>query len=829
MLIRTTHGSLILARYAFAVFAVVVASLLRSVLTPALGEGVPFTLYFPTVVLSAWFGGLWPALLAAALSGLIAWYVFIPPHYSLAFSDPTAPGQLIVFFLSSMLVSLLAASLHRAKTKAQEGEAREREHRERFRVTLASIGDAVMVTDAEGRVTFMNAVAESLTRWKHDDAAGLPLEQIFTIVNERTREAVGNPALRAIQIGAIVGLANHTVLITKDGVELPIDDSGSAIKDVDGRVLGAVLIFRDITERRQVERERSARLQKERQTRIGLERTTETLRHVQSITDTALLNLGSDDLVRTLLARTRAALASDTATMLLLDPDGRELVVAASDGLLEEVDEGTRIPLGGGVAGRIAATEHGLVIDDLSEVEVESRLLREKVKSLVGAPLRTEAGLIGVIHAGAVTVRRFTEADLELLRIVAGRIAFSLERTRLYHAERTARAVAEAARAEAEAANRTKDEFLAMLSHELRTPLATILGWARTLRTRQIPSDRVEDALASIERNAQLQARLVDDLLDVSRIVSGKLTLDTQPIQLATIVDAALESVRGPAEASRIQVTLDIDRAVPPLGGDPARLQQVVWNLLSNAIKFTERGGRIDVHMREVDRSVELIVQDTGRGIRPDLLPHVFDRFRQGEPSSSRATGGLGLGLTIVRYLVERHGGTVQAASPGEGQGATFTVRLPLGQTPSDGGETSAIKSDTQAPPSTTAALDGVRILIVDDEPDTLAMLGVVLTAAHAEVRTAHSVKDARDILEKFPVDAMISDISMAGEDGHALIRHVRATETLPRQLFALALTARAGEEDRVRALAAGFDGYVAKPVDPADLIGTIARAAGCR
>ena len=247
-----TYGSIIV-RYAFAVLAVAVASLLRSVLTRALGEGVPFILYFPTVVVCAWFGGLWPGVLSAALGGLIAWYVFIPPHYSFAVSDPNAPGQLILFLLSSALISLLAASLHQAKSKAEEGETREREQRERFRVTLASVGDAVIATDGAGRVTLMNAVAESLTGWTFDDASGHPVDQIFNIVNEQTRERVGNPALRAIREEAIVGLANHTVLITKDGGERPIDDSGAPIKDADGRVLGAVLIFRDVTERRRAE------------------------------------------------------------------------------------------------------------------------------------------------------------------------------------------------------------------------------------------------------------------------------------------------------------------------------------------------------------------------------------------------------------------------------------------------------------------------------------------------------------------------------------------------------------------------------------------------
>ena len=243
----------ILTRYGFVVLTVVIASLLRSALVSAIGEGVPFILYYPTVVLCAWFGGLGPGLLSAALGGLVAWYVFIPPQYSFMFSDPTAPARMTLFLLAGALISLLAESLHRARRQAEERETREREQREGFRVTLASIGDAVIATDALGLVTLMNEVAQSLTGWNAEDASGRPLDEVFTIVNEQTRQRVDNPALRAIREGTIVGLANHTLLIAKGGAEIPIGDSGAPIRDSRGRVLGAILIFRDITERRRAE------------------------------------------------------------------------------------------------------------------------------------------------------------------------------------------------------------------------------------------------------------------------------------------------------------------------------------------------------------------------------------------------------------------------------------------------------------------------------------------------------------------------------------------------------------------------------------------------
>jgi signal transduction histidine kinase len=276
-----------------------------------------------------------------------------------------------------------------------------------------------------------------------------------------------------------------------------------------------------------------------------------------------------------------------------------------------------------------------------------------------------QGSITGALFVGVLPGRAFTADDIRLVTAFADQAALAIANAELYE--------------EARRANRAKDDFLAMLSHELRTPLNTILGWARTLRTRQISPDQVDQALTAIERNAQLQTRLIEDLLDVSRIVSGKLSLETQPVQLAAVIDAAVDTMRGPAEAAGVTLAVVVDRTLPPLVGDAARLQQVVWNLLSNAIKFTERGGRVDVRVRQVNETIELVVADTGRGISAELLPHVFDRFRQGNPSGSRTTtGGLGLGLTIVRHLVERHGGTVEAASPGEGSGATFTVRLPL-------------------------------------------------------------------------------------------------------------------------------------------------------
>jgi signal transduction histidine kinase len=367
----------------------------------------------------------------------------------------------------------------------------------------------------------------------------------------------------------------------------------------------------------------------------------------------------------------RNALGSDTATILLVAADGRHLAPVSSDGLREGVIEDLRIPLGHGVDGRIALSEKGLIVADLADAEVLSPFLRDRVKSLMGAPLRVGDRLIGVIHVGASLPHQFTADDLRLLNLVADRVALVIELGRLHEAER-------AARAEAETANTAKDQFLATLSHELRTPLTSIVGWARMLRIRHQEPAVVAQAMDVIERNAALQVRLVDDLVDVSRIVSGKLQLDRRPVDVGKIALVAVDTVRPAAEAKGISVDIVLNAAAT-VDGDAARLQQILANLLSNAIKFTPDKGRVTFQLERTVTDAVITITDTGKGIRADFLPYVFEAFRQAETAPSRtASSGLGLGLAIVRHLVELHGGTVAAESPGEGLGATFRVRLPL-------------------------------------------------------------------------------------------------------------------------------------------------------
>jgi signal transduction histidine kinase/ActR/RegA family two-component response regulator len=404
-------------------------------------------------------------------------------------------------------------------------------------------------------------------------------------------------------------------------------------------------------------------------------------------------------------------------------------------------------------------------------------------------------------------------------------------------AERSALlAEAEQARAKAEETDRAKDQFLAMVSHELRNPLSPILAWSRMLKLGTLPEDRQRDAVAAIERNATAQAQLVEDLLDVSRIVSGRLRLDVRPTLLPGVIDGAVEALRPSADAKHVRILLTLDPRAGMVLGDPARLQQVVWNLVSNAIKFTPKGGRVQIALERVNSHVELSVSDTGEGIAPETLPHVFERFWQAESGSARRYGGLGLGLAIVRHLVESHGGRVTAHSDGLGRGAVFTVSLPLMVTTEHLKEPArrhpVAGGDGAAPPA-IARLDGLRFLVVDDEPDSNDMVRTLLASCGAEVRVAASTGQALEILDRWRPDVLVSDIGMPGEDGYVLIERVRERPPhLGGDTPAVALTAYARVEDRVRILQAGFQMHVTKPVDPAELVTvvwTVSRAGGGR
>jgi PAS domain S-box-containing protein len=384
-------------------------------------------------------------------------------------------------------------------------------------------------------------------------------------------------------------------------------------------------------------------------------------------------------------------------------------------------------------------------------------------------------------------------------------------------------------------ANRLKDDFLAIVSHELRTPLNSILGWVQLLRSRKLAEKKTALALETIERNAKLQTQLIEDLLDISRLMRGQIRLNMRPQDLASVIEAAVDSVRPTAETKAISIESAIALDVGVISGDSDRLQQILWNLLANALKFTPNGGRVKVRLRSIISEpisrpyAQIQVSDTGKGIKPEFLPYVFDRFRQGENASTRSSGGMGLGLAIVRQLVELHGGSVQADSPGEGQGATFTVQLPLMD-----GQLSVVGAycHTRVPnPHQTlngSTLDGLQVLVVDDEADTREVITTVLEEYGAKVTVAASVSEALETLQQLQPDVLVSDIGMPGEDGYTLISKVtKEAQGNGKIIPSVALTAYARESDRQRAIAAGFQMHVSKPIEPAELVAVVTRLVG--
>ena len=404
------------------------------------------------------------------------------------------------------------------------------------------------------------------------------------------------------------------------------------------------------------------------------------------------------------------------------------------------------------------------------------------------------------------------------MSMAANLTAVAIENVRLLKLERTAREAAEES-------NRLKDEFLATVSHELRTPLTAILGWSRLLEGGTLDSEVTQQAVEVIWRNAKAQAQIVDDILDVSRIITGNLYLDLHPLGVVPVVENAINVVRPTADAKGIRIETYFDSATAMISGDANRLQQVVWNLLSNAVKFTKSGGRVCVKVAQVGPTVEISVSDTGQGISQEFLPYVFDRFRQADSTTTRQHGGLGLGLAIARHLVEIHGGAIKAESLGEGRGAKFTITLPLADATAPLAEAGEKSQFTLA--RSQQLLSGVNVLVVDDDSDTLALMVTALTRRQANVTAVSSAGEAiRAITQKRP-DVLISDIAMPDEDGYGLIEKIRRLENGGSDhIPAVAITAYAKEEDRERALSAGFQIYLAKPVELTELISVVARAA---
>ena len=534
----------------------------------------------------------------------------------------------------------------------------------------------------------------------------------------------------------------------------------------------------------------------------------------------ASLDLG--DILQVVAEGARDLCASDLSAIALRDDSGAMVFRHRAGRWRHPRPDLVVAPGRGAAGGLVLATGRPVRSDDVAQDprvarddEYLTTINAEGIVTAMVAPITIEGRIEGLLYVNNRTARGFDDHDEVVLRQLADYVAIAIRNAQLLAREQRARA-------EAEAANRVKDEFLATLSHELRTPLNAVLGWAITLRGGRLDAATTVRALEAIERNARAQSQLIEDLLDISRIVTGKLRLDVRPVEPAAVIEAALDAVRPAAESRSIALETALEPQREPVYADPDRLQQVVWNLLTNAIKFTPPGGLVEVRLERVGASVEIVVQDTGQGIPADLLPYIFDRFRQADRSSTRSQGGLGIGLALVRHLVELQGGTVTAASDGPSKGSTFRVRLPL---LARGPETAARRlGRPMSTASPLGSLSGIRVLVVEDELDTLELFEGILATGGAEVRRATSAAEALAILAAWRVDVIVSDIEMPHEDGHAFIRRVRA---LPSEQGgatpAVAVTAYGSFDDRVRALAAGFQTHLPKPVEPAELVAIVA------
>jgi PAS domain S-box-containing protein len=603
---------------------------------------------------------------------------------------------------------------------------------------------------------------------------------------------------------------------------------GHGIYKADGSVLGMVGVVQDVTDRKfaeAAEREEARTLEALHRTAVALSTTLDIESLLQTVTDAA----------------TRASGAQFGAFFYNAhDKNGDVYQLYTLSGAPRSAFEKFGHPR---ATPMFAPTFKGEGVIRLDDVTADPRYGQWPphrgmprghlpVRSYLAVPVRSRNGeIFGGLFFGHPETGMFSTRAERLVVGIAAQAAAAIDNARLFETATRSASNERHARAQAELASKQKDDFLATLSHELRTPLNAILGWAQILRRNPAGlDDTFKQGLEIIERNTRLQAQLIEDLLDMSRITSGKMQLDVQVIMPTSFIEAAIDTVQPASDAKKIRLTRVLDHTAGPISGDPSRLQQVLWNLLSNAIKFTPKEGRVQVVLARVNSHVEISVSDSGAGIAPDFLPHVFERFQQGDASTTRRHGGLGIGLSIVKQLVELHGGSVHVHSPGENQGTTFTLHFPLAVVSVAQRDAERVhpRASNAVAQMQMADLAGVRVLVVDDEPDARELIRHILSDCGAKVVTAAGAEPGLACLETDSFDVIISDIGMPDVDGYEFLRRARsAMQKSGERIPAIALTAFARSEDRTRALQAGFLVHVAKPVEPAELAATVASVAG--
>ena len=839
------------------------AVLLRWALDPLLGDALPLVTLFGAVAAAASVGGYGPAVIVTILGYVACAYLFIPPRGSLALDFANAVGLVAYLFTCALIIGFGEAT-RRAWARADD-------RHELLQVTLRSIGDAVITTDVQGHITNLNSVAESLTGWTRGDALGQPLDAVFRIVNEETRRPVENPATKALREGIVVGLANHTVLIQKDGRECPIDDSAAPITDERGQVAGCVLIFRDITVQRGLEKDKANQLL-----------TARLLASIVESSDDAIISKSLDGVIQSWNAGAEHVFGytSDQAV-------GRHISLIIPPDRIAEEDE---------IVARLKAGER---IEHFETERARSDGQRILV-SLTISPVRDAAGtVVGASKiARDVTLQRRAEADREkFVTLVENSTDFigmcdlngipffvnraGLEMVGLDSIEEARRtpllsfffpedqqrmmeeffpSVLEKGHGEIEVrfrhfktgearwmaykvltlpgadgrpvalatvsqevtqrkrleddlrrvatdlseADRRKNEFLAMLAHELRNPLAPISNAVRALRLSG-DGKAIHAASEMLERQVGQMVRLVDDLLDMSRITRGKIELRKERVELAPIINHAVEATRALYKTMNHELTVTLPLKPVYVDADPMRLTQVVGNLLNNACKFTDKGGHVWLTVEQDAAHAVVRVRDNGIGIAADQLPRLFAMFTQVDTSLERSRDGLGIGLTLVKTLVEMHGGTVEGHSEGLGRGSEFVVRLPsVAELPE------SVSREAAAGPSSTTQR---RILIVDDNEDAAEWLATMLNLNGQETHVAHDGIEAISVAERIRPDAVLLDIGLPVVDGYEVCRRIRE-QPWGRDLLVVALTGWGQEEDRQKSKDVGFDAHLVKPVD---------------
>jgi PAS domain S-box-containing protein len=838
-------------------------------LDPWLGDALPYVTYFAAIVAAAWLGRLGPSLLAVALSCIAAAWFFIPPRFSLEISFDNA-GQwvgLISFLVVGAIVAALSESLHRARQLAVAGG-------EWLHVALNSIGDAVIATDAHGFVQLMNPVAEELTGWTAAEARGQRLQDIFRIMNERTRQPLEDPCRKVLATGRTVGLANHTVLISRQGNERPIDDSAAPITNEVGEILGVVLVFRDATEARRAQE------------------TAERLAAIVEYSDDAIIG---KDLQGTIISWNAAAerLYGYTAQeavgqpiSLIVPPERQAELKAMMERLVrgERVEhletlrlkrDGTRIDVSLTVSpiknaygevigaskiaqdiGQRKRAEEALrtsearkaaffrtALDCIISMDHEGRVLEfntaaertfgyreadvlgKELASLIIPPAMREQHKRGLAHylatgEGPVLDRRLemigmrsdgTELPVELTvtRIVVnGPPVFTAHLRDITDRKELENKLRQYI-ADLSEADRRKDEFLAMLAHELRNPLAAIDYSMQLLSS---SPNQLLFATEITQRQVRQLTRLIDDLLDVSRITTNKIQLRKEPVDAGVLVSRAVGSARPAIEERNHRLSVDIANQEMPLYADPTRIEQVIVNLLTNAAKYTPEGGDIRVKAYPENEHVVIKVRDSGVGIPREMLSRVFELFMQVEPTLDRARGGLGIGLTVVRHLTEMHGGTVSAASEGLGKGSEFSIHLPL----------SSICQSAATPTADPAFRSGLRILVVEDNVDTARTLSLLLQGLGCTTQEVHEGPPVVDAAKSFQPDVILLDIGLPGLDGYQVAQLIRQTPELS-HVRLVAITGYGQQQDRERSRDAGFDDHLVKPVQFDSLVKILA------